>query len=90
MVPIQSPDEPVLRFYATSMMSLAAILSGWGVPAEDRTGLTGKYDFELTKATNSGDPYVDLNVAALGLKLTAIKIPTENIVIDHIEHPSPN
>ena len=90
MIPFQSPDDPVLRFYATSMMSLAAILSGWGVPVEDRTGLTGKYDFELTRVSNTGDPSVDLDVAALGLKFTAIKIPTENIIIDHIEHPSPN
>ena len=90
MIPFQSPDNPVLRFYATSMTSLAAILSGWGVPVEDRTGLTGKYDFGLTRVSNTGDPSVDLDVASLGLKLIAIKIPTENIVIDHIEHPSPN
>jgi uncharacterized protein (TIGR03435 family) len=30
------------------------------------------------------------NLAALGLKLVPIKIPTEKVTIDHIERPSAN
>jgi uncharacterized protein (TIGR03435 family) len=90
MVPILSSDDPVTHFYETSMVSLAAVLSSWGAPVEDQTGLTGKYDFALTRLSTIGDPSVDWDVAALGLKLKPIKIQTENIVIDHIERPSPN
>ena len=90
MVPFESADDPVLRFYATSTMSLATFLSDWGTPVEDRTGLTGKYDFKLARVSNTGDVSLDLDVAALGLKLTRITIPIEDIVIDHIEYPSPN
>lgn len=90
MVPILSTDDPTVHFYETSSASLAAQLSRWGAPVEDRTGLTGEYDFALTRLSTSGDPSFDWDVAALGLKLKPIQIPAENIVIDHIEHPSPN
>jgi bla regulator protein blaR1 len=75
-------------------------------PVLDKTGITGKYDFkvefsrdsdtemppgEALPPTNDSEPTI---VAALkdqlGLKLVPIKIPFEEIVIDHIERPSPN
>jgi uncharacterized protein (TIGR03435 family) len=90
MVPILSPDDPVLHFYATSTTSLAAFLSRSGAPVKDRTGLSGKYDFALTRLSDVSDPSVDLDVTALGLKLKPIRIPADDIVIDHIEYPSPN
>ena len=90
MVPILSTDDPTLHFYATSTVALAAQLSRFGAPVEDRTGLTGIYDFSLVRLSTNSDPSVDWDIAALGLKLIPIKIPTENIVVDHIEHPSPN
>lgn len=90
MVPIVSGDDPTLHFYATPTVSLASELSMFGAPVEDRTGLTGNYDFSLLRLSTNHDPSVDWDVAALGLKLRPIKVPTENIVIDHIEHPSPN
>ena len=90
MVPILSPDDPTVHFYATSTASLAAQMSWWGAPVEDRTGLTGEYNFALTRLSTTGDPSVDWDVAALGLKLKPIRISADNIVIDHIERPSPN
>jgi len=89
IVPILSPDQPVLRYFRTSMAELAASLSR-RTPVEDRTGLTGEYDFNLLRLSTLGDPGVDWNVRALGLRLVRIKVPTETIVIDHIERPSPN
>jgi uncharacterized protein (TIGR03435 family) len=89
MVPILSPDQPVLRYFHTSMAELAESLSR-GIPVEDRTGLTGEYDFSLLRLSTLGDAGVDWNVRALGLRLVRIKVPTETIVIDHIERPSPN
>jgi uncharacterized protein (TIGR03435 family) len=90
MVPILSPDEPTMKFFGTSMKSLAEVLSRFGAPIIDRTGLIGTYRFDLTRLSSTRDPGVDIDVAALGLRLEPIQIPTETIVIDHIERPSPN
>jgi bla regulator protein blaR1 len=89
LVPILSPDQPVLHYFHTSMAELAEHLSR-RTPVEDRTGLTGEYDFSLLRLSTLGDPGVDWNLGALGLRLVRIKVPTETIVIDHIERPSPN
>ena len=90
MVPIYSPDEPVLHFYQTSMASFVLMLSGWGGQVIDKTGLTGEYRFELTRLGTEGDLLSDWDLAPLGLKLVSTKIQTENIVIDHVERPTPN
>ena len=90
MVPIRSHDEPVLHFYQTSMPSFVSTLSPFGGVVEDKTGLTGKYRFDLTRLDTEGTLSSNWDLAPLGLKLSPAKIPTENIVIDHIERPSPN
>ena len=75
-------------------------------PVFDKTGITGKYDFKLEFArdsetelapgevlppTNDSEPtIVDALHDQLGLKLVPIRIPFDEIVIDHIERPSPN
>jgi uncharacterized protein (TIGR03435 family) len=89
MVPIYSDDNPVLHFYQTSMAALVLFISG-SAPVEDRTGLSGKYRFDLTRLATEGMPSSDWDLASLGLKLIPAKIPSEKIVIDHIERPSAN
>jgi uncharacterized protein (TIGR03435 family) len=89
MVPIYSRENPVLHFYQTSMAALALQMSG-STPIEDRTGLPGNYNFDLARLGSDGNPLSDWDLAPLGLKLIPVKVPTENIVIDHIERPSPN
>jgi len=76
-----------------------------GGPIVDRTGLTGKYDFNLTftpdDRTSANAPLTDSADAPpsiftamqeqLGLKLEQKKIPMDFVVIDHIEKtPSAN
>jgi uncharacterized protein (TIGR03435 family) len=69
----------------------------------DHTGLTDRYGFTLTwlssgpdeqhvGAISSDDPdkLSHWNFGALGLKAEQVKLPTEDLVIDHIEKPSPN
>ena len=90
VVPVTSPDVPVLHFYKTTMKSLVAFLSKSGKLVEDRTGLTGIYDFALPRLSRDGDPSVDWDVGVLGLRFESIEAQTENIVIDQIERPSPN
>jgi bla regulator protein blaR1 len=75
-------------------------------PVLDKTGLTGKYDFKLEFARdsetllphglslplmNDSEPRIrDALQDQLGLKLVPIKMPLDEIAIDHIEKPSPN
>ena len=99
-------EKTQVAYYGVSMESFASHLSGLSFqhPVLDRTGIAGKYDFVLAYRSldppadekgafvtpNDPDPLANWNVQALGLKLQLIKIPTETIVIDHIERPSEN
>lgn len=70
----------------------------------DRTGLSGAYDFELNWTPEvAGQPPADSPPQTadapsiftalqeqLGLKLESIKVPIDVLVIDHVEHPSPD
>ena len=70
----------------------------------DRTGLTGGWNFILTFAPDPGrgtppaDVAVDPNAPSLftalqeqlGLKLESTKAPVEVLVIDSVEHPTPD
>jgi uncharacterized protein (TIGR03435 family) len=60
-----------------------------GSHVEDRTGVTGEYDFALRRWQND-DGSDSLDVEALGLKVEPIKVLRDTLVIDHIERPSPN
>ena len=61
----------------------------------DRTGLTGKFDFQLKWAQ---DPTADTTGPSiftalqeqLGLKLESTRGPVEVLVIDRVERPSPD
>jgi uncharacterized protein (TIGR03435 family) len=97
--------EDGMSFYDTSMASFASLLSSWangGRPVQDKTGLTGKYDFTLKfgKQDESADD-ADLGVSPLGemilsglnnvgLKLDSEKGQVETLVIDHMERPTEN
>jgi uncharacterized protein (TIGR03435 family) len=64
----------------------------------DRTGLTGRYDFELIYTRQSfpepsPDASPDIFTALqeqINLRLEPIKAPVDVLVIDHIEKPSGN
>lgn len=85
-----------LKFYGATMASLAQVLSNFvGYPVQDKTGLTGKYDFELEREEqpdgappNPGPPAYAVD--ALGLHLDKSKSVVDTLVIDHIERPTEN
>jgi len=82
-------------------MEIAALVQSLSNPVGrkiiDKTGLTAKYEVNLTWAWNddpgSGDSGPSIFTALqeqLGLKLEPAKAPIDVIVIDHIERPSEN
>jgi len=84
-----------------SMQGIADYLGRFaGAPAEDRTGLTGKYDFHLEfapdrpaeaapnavpAALDPGPGLFDAVQAQLGLKLASKKVAVETLIVDHAE-----
>jgi uncharacterized protein (TIGR03435 family) len=74
-------------------------------PVVDKTGLSGRYDFDLQWAPDetqfggeipvappdaSSPPFFTAVREQLGLRLVATRGPVEALVIDHVERPSPN
>jgi uncharacterized protein (TIGR03435 family) len=106
VVPSFHPGERVhLSYYGVTMADLAQHLTinSGGHPVQDRTGLSGRYDFVLnwiedpeskvpegSISPNDPDPLSHWDINSLGLHLAPIKIPAETLVIDHIEKPSEN
>jgi uncharacterized protein (TIGR03435 family) len=91
--------EDGMKFYDTSMASLASFLSSMangGRPIQDKTGLAGRYDITLKLGTADADAESPLasmiasGLSGLGLKLDSEKGQVETLVIDHMERPSEN
>ena len=86
-------------FYNATVEQLAEML-GWAWDIHDQTNLTGRYDFTIRRlelpvdaeGKRIADPQPnDLwDISGTGLEIKHAKIESENLVIDHIERPSPN
>jgi uncharacterized protein (TIGR03435 family) len=88
--------------HGASTTDIADMLADqFGHPVNDKTHLTGKYDFDLKtyqvhaddRKDDETNPWPPLETAIqdqLGLKLVPSHGPTRVLVIDHIEKPSPN
>ena len=83
------------HFVGVTMADLAARLSrasSWQTIIQDKTGLTGRYDFTLPYYSN--DPEVTgldrMPVSGIGLALKPGMAPVTVINIDHIERPDAN
>jgi uncharacterized protein (TIGR03435 family) len=98
-----SVNDGRLQGFAAPVALLATQLSiATGQVVEDRTGLTGKYDFVLTwtpdmepPGPEHGDQSVGPTIYTavkeqLGLRLDPAKGHVDVLVIDHIERPSVN
>ncbi len=88
-----------IHFYGASMASLASIVSSMANqgPVQDKTGLTGLYDFTFAPPADDPGPGISpfeamflSGLNSLGLKLGSDKGQVETLVIDHIERPSEN
>ena len=82
-----------LSAFNSTMTNLARGLSNsLHQPVVDKTGMDGKYDFELTFGADdqSGPSIFTAIQEELGLKLESQKVQTRILVIDHAERPSEN
>lgn len=95
------PEQGVVKFHNQPLSELAFFISNLSpYIVEDRTGLTGRYDFSISDrlpvhptAEESEDlmlPDERWDLQPLGLKLVRLKVHTTALIIDHIEKPSPN
>lgn len=104
---VVSPQLVRLPGRNAAMADLASVMqrSALDYPVLDKTGLPGRYDFDLEFAPDEAvfggvlgkgpdDPTKpDLFAAIsqqLGLRLAAAKGPVEALIIDHVERPSEN
>ena len=101
------PDHVQMPARNASMTDFVSLLQRAVLdrPVVDKTGLKGKFDFDLTwapdttqfggalpvaPATASSPPLFTALREQLGLTLVATRGPAEALVIDHAEQPSPN
>jgi uncharacterized protein (TIGR03435 family) len=77
-----------IRGEAASMQSFTQTLARMmGQPVLDRTGLTGNFDFEVTRDLNASTLVGALH-DQLGLTLKSSVEPMDVIVVDHIQRPT--
>ena len=96
---MQHGTELRMRFTNSSTADLALNLQlVVDRPIVDRTGLTGRYDFVLRYTmdeTHATDPNAPPGLFTaireqLGLKLDAVKAPTQVLVVDSVQQPKEN
>jgi uncharacterized protein (TIGR03435 family) len=88
------------HWFGISIGQVVSMLSPEGRPAQDKTGLTGKYDVTLVQPEplGAGTPQVQATpplspverADQLGLKLVPSQGEVETLIIDHVEQPSEN
>ena len=102
VLPATRFNNNTMSFFNASIQDLVNMVDGppsFSVIV-DRTNLTGRYDFTIrrleipqdTDGKRISDPQPsDLwDLSGTGLEIKPAKLPSENLVIDHIERPSPN
>ena len=90
-----TPRGSPVHYYGATMADLATDLeSSSDRPVFDKTGLTGRYDFTLYRLNeHPDDPAEEVRlyqIRDIGLGLSPGKGPGIDLIIDHIEKPTPN
>jgi uncharacterized protein (TIGR03435 family) len=94
-------NNNTMSFFNVLLQDLADLI---GVTSNaviaDQTNLTGRYDFTIRRLETPMDadgrripdplPSDVWDISATGLELKRAKLPSQNLVIDHIERPSAN
>jgi uncharacterized protein (TIGR03435 family) len=79
-----------LTAHCYSMPKLADLLSIFGEPVVDKTGLTGNYDFTMSWDDTNGPALSTALQQQLGLKFESAKVPVSFIVIESAQKPTGN
>ena len=90
-----------IQYFADCVSALPVTITNVDRPILDRTGLSGKFDIALewaeaplpnatTSPDTSGPTFLEALQDQLGLKLKPAVGSVNNLVIDHIEEPTPN
>src|SRR5208282_1248489 len=86
--PGNGPNSVTMR--KCSMSQLADLLTNFGHPIVDKTGLIGDYEFTLSWDEDAGPTLYTAIQEQLGLKLEPQKVPVSFIVIESAQKPSEN
>lgn len=93
---LQQTQSGQLVFQRHGMATLVNTIANLiNAPVDDKTGLVGFFDYQLDLTPEPGREPDRTEIAMqaldrIGLKLEARKVPTEVLVVDHAERPSPN
>jgi len=98
---VTASDSNIVTFFNVLIPDLANLIGGMsGSIVADQTSLSGRYDFTIRrqqipvdaegKRLSDPQPSDFWDLSGTGLEIRPAKIASENLVIDHIERPSPN
>lgn len=79
----------ISTFYNMTMQEFAQHVSSAAV-VHDNTGLTARYNFSIEQLPNAHGPAERYDVSPLGLQWKTTNTVADNVVIDHIDRPTPN
>jgi uncharacterized protein (TIGR03435 family) len=99
VVPASASKDNAIHYYNATVEQMAQLIAtNWVV--KDQTNLPGRYDFVIRPLQMprdaDGKPVSDLqpsdlwDISGTGLDIKPAKIPAQNLVIGHIERPTPN
>jgi uncharacterized protein (TIGR03435 family) len=86
-----APGQPItLNARRYSMPMLATLLTQFGEPVIDKTGLTGEYDFKLSWDETAGPSLFSALQEQLGLKFESQKVPVSYFIVESAQKPTEN
>jgi len=100
VLPPNQSNNNTATFFNATINDLVRMIGGPYTVIVDRTNLTGRYDFTIHRLERprdlDGKPLPDpllsdlWDISDTDIEIKPAKLPAENLVIDHIEQPSPN
>jgi uncharacterized protein (TIGR03435 family) len=100
VVTADSADSSHTESYFNATMGFLSERLSWAWAIEDQTNLAGKYDFTIRrlqipvdadgKRISDPQPSDLWDLSGTGLEIKPAKLASQNLIIDHIDRPSPN
>jgi len=97
---LPASTDGTMTFFNALISDLVTVVGAYsGNIIADQTNLTGRYDFTIRhlnpvdadgKRISNPQPSDEWDLSGTGLEIKPAKLPSQNLVIDHIERPTPN